>query len=54
MKPYLTLSLTVTLALNTLAIPVRAANKPRAGKPEGATVVWTNNDLETPRAKGLI
>jgi hypothetical protein len=54
MKPYLTLSLTFVLALNTQATPARAANQPRAGKTEAATVVWTNDDLERLRAKGLI
>jgi hypothetical protein len=54
MKPYLFLSLTISLALSTPAIPLRAANKPRAGRTEGATVVWTNDDLERLRAKGLI
>ena len=54
MKPYLTFTLALSLALHTLAIPVPAANKPRAGKPEGATVVWTNNGLESLRAKSLI
>jgi hypothetical protein len=54
MKPYQFLSLAISLALSTPAIPLRAANKPRAGKTEGATVVWTNDDLERLRAKGLI
>jgi hypothetical protein len=54
MKPYLFLSLTISLALSTPAIPLRAASKPRAGKMEVATVVWTNDDLERLRAKGLI
>jgi hypothetical protein len=54
MKSYLTLSLTFALALNTQAIPARAANQPRAGKTEVATVVWTNDDLERLRAKGFI
>jgi hypothetical protein len=54
MKPYLLLSLTISLALTTPAIPLRAANKPRAGKTEGATMVWTNDDLERLRAKSLI
>ena len=38
----------------TLAIPLRAANKPRAGETVGATVVWRNGDLERLRAKGPI
>ena len=54
MNRYLTFSLAISITLSTPAISLRAANKPRAGKPEGATVVWTNNGLERLRAKGLI
>src|SRR5260370_23395899 len=54
MNRYLTFSLAISLALNTLARPLRAANKPRAGKTEGAPVVWTNEDLERLRGLGLI
>jgi len=37
--------LTVSLAISmTLVIPLRAANKPRAGKTERAPLVWTNED----------
>ena len=39
----LTLSLAVSM---TLAIPLRAASKPRAGTDSQKTVVWTNDDLE--------
>jgi hypothetical protein len=42
MKPYLFLSPTITLVLSTPAIPLRAANKPRAVKTGGAVVVWAN------------
>ncbi len=42
MKPYLPLSLTFALALNTQPIPARAAIQPRAGDTEGQPVVWTN------------
>jgi hypothetical protein len=54
MNRYLTFSLAITMTLSTLAIPLRAANQPRAGKPEGAKVVWTNEDLERLRGLGLI
>jgi hypothetical protein len=54
MKPYLILLVTVALALTSLAIPVRAANQPRAGKTEQPTVVWTNNKLERLRAMAPI
>jgi len=47
--------LTVSLAISmTLVIPLRAANKPRAGKTERAPLVWTNEDLERLRGLGLI
>jgi hypothetical protein len=51
MNRYLSFSLAISM---TLAIPLRAANKPRAGKIEGAPVVWTNEDLEKLRGLGLI
>jgi hypothetical protein len=54
MNRYLTFSLAISMTLSTLAIPLRAANKPRAGKAEGATEVWTNDDLENLHARGLI
>jgi hypothetical protein len=54
MKPYLFLSLAISLALSTPAISLRAANKARAGNTEAATVVWTNDDLERLRAKSPI
>jgi hypothetical protein len=54
MNRYLSFSLAVSMTLATLAIPLRAANKPRAGKPEVAPVVWTNEDLEKLRGLGLI
>ena len=54
MNRYLTFSLAISITLSTPAISLRAANKPRAGKPEGATVLWTNNGLERLRAKRLI
>jgi hypothetical protein len=54
MNRYLTFSLAISMTFSTLAIPLRVAAQPRAGKTEGATVIWTNNDLERLRAKGLI
>ncbi len=47
----LTLSLAISM---TLAIPLRAANKPRAGTDSQKTVVWTNEDLERLQVPGLI
>jgi hypothetical protein len=55
MNHYLTFSLAISVTLGPLAIPVRAANKPRAGKTEGATVIWTDEDLkQLSRIPGLI
>jgi hypothetical protein len=54
MNRYLTFSLAISVTLSTLAIPLRAANKPHAGKMEGAAVVWTNEDLERLRSLALI
>jgi hypothetical protein len=51
MNRYLAISFAVSM---TLAIPVRAANKPRAGKPEKNTVLWTNEDLEKLRPLSVI
>ncbi|HWO37023.1 MAG TPA: hypothetical protein VNO32_50245 [Candidatus Acidoferrum sp.] len=53
MNRYLTFSLAVSTTVGTLAIPMRAANKPRAGMQDQKTV-WTNDDLERLRALGLI
>jgi hypothetical protein len=54
MNSYLTLSVAISVTLGTLAIPVRAANKPRAGSDSQNTMVWTNDDLEKLHALGLI
>src|SRR5258708_22022042 len=54
MNRYLTFSLTISMTLSTLAIPLRAANKPRAGRLEKNSVLWTNEDLEKLRPLGLI
>jgi hypothetical protein len=42
------------MTLTTLAIPLRAANKPRAGTDSQNTVVWTNDDLARLHLLGLI
>ena len=44
----------ISMTVNTLAIPLRAANKPRAGKMEETTMVWTNQDLKRLRSLELI
>ena len=54
MKCYLTFSLAISMTLSTLAIPLRAANRPRAGTDSQNTVVWTNDDLERLHVPGLI
>jgi hypothetical protein len=54
MNRYLTFSLAVSMTLTTLAIPLRAANKPRAGTDSPNTMVWTNDDLERLHVLGLI
>jgi hypothetical protein len=46
MNRYLTFSFAISITMSTLAIPLRAANKPRAGKLEKTAVLWTNEDLE--------
>jgi hypothetical protein len=50
MNRYLALSLAISMSL---AIPLRAANKPRAGMKDRKTV-WTNDDLEKLQTRGLI
>src|SRR3979490_1489041 len=47
-------SLAISMTLSTLAIPLRAAIRPRAGMDSQNTVVWTNDDLERLHALGLI
>jgi hypothetical protein len=54
MNRYLTFSLAVAMTLNTLAIPLRAANEPRAGTDSRNPVVWTNDDLEKLHSQSLI
>jgi hypothetical protein len=45
---------TVTLALISVAIPLRAANRPHAGTDSPDKMVWTNDDLEKLHRVGLI
>lgn len=54
MNRHLTFSLAISMTLGTLAIPMRAANKPRAGTDSRNPVVWTNDDLEKLHSLGLI
>jgi hypothetical protein len=54
MNRCLTFSLAVSMSLSTLAIPLRAATQPRAGKPGNTTELWTNDDLEKLGPAGLI
>jgi hypothetical protein len=54
MNRCLTFSLAISMTLSGLAIPLRAANKPRAGTDSQNTVVWTNDDLEKLHGPGLI
>ena len=54
MNRHLTFSLAISMMVSTLAIPLRAANKPRAGKTEETAVLWTNEDLEKLRPLGAI
>jgi hypothetical protein len=54
MNRCLTLSVAISVTLSTLAIPVRAANKPRAGTDSHNAMVWTNNDVEKLHDLGLI
>ena len=42
------------LALVSAAIPLRAANRPRAGRDRQNRAVWTNDDLEKLHDLGLI
>ncbi len=48
------LCISACLALVSAAIPMRAANKPRAGTDSRNPVVWTNDDLEKLHNLGLI
>jgi hypothetical protein len=48
------LCISISLALVTAAIPLRAANGPHAGADRQTTKVWTNDDLEKLHHAGLI
>jgi hypothetical protein len=48
------LGITITLALASVAIPLRAANGPRVGADRQRPQVWTNDDLEKLHGLGLI
>jgi hypothetical protein len=50
MNRILTSSLAISMTVTTLAIPTRAANKPRAGTMEMTRVLWTNEDLQRLRS----
>ena len=56
MAPHMTRHLyaALTLGLISVAIPLRAANRPHAGTDGQNTVVWTTDDLEKLHALGLI
>jgi hypothetical protein len=54
MNRYLTFSLATSVTLSSLAIPLRAVNKPRAGETEKTTVLWTNEELEKLRPLAAI
>ena len=54
MNRYLPFSLATSMTLISLAIPLRAANEPRAGKAEKTTALWTNEDLEKLRPLATI
>jgi hypothetical protein len=44
----------ICLALVTVAIPLRAANRPHGGTESQTTKIWTNDDLEKLHHAGLI
>ena len=44
----------LTLGIISVAIPVRAADKPHAGSGRQSKVIWTNDDLEKLHDRGLI
>jgi hypothetical protein len=54
MNCYLPFSLAISMSLSSMAIPLRAANQPRAGKAEKTTVLWANEDLEKLRPLAAI
>jgi len=48
------LCVSVTLALVSVTLPLRAANQSHAGVDSQDTIVWTHDDLEKVRRLGLI
>ena len=44
----------IVLALSSVAIPLRAANRPHAGTDSQSLVVWTTDDLERLHVPGFI
>lgn len=54
MNRRLAFSFAISMGLSTLAIPLRAANKPRAGTDSRNAAAWTNDDLERLHVPGLI
>ena len=54
MNRYLPFSLAFFMTLSALAIPLRAAKKPRAGTDSRNAIVWTNDDLASLHLPGLI
>lgn len=51
---YLSIPLSVFLSVCVLAAPSRAANKPRAAAPDKPKTIWTNDEIEKLRLRGLI
>jgi hypothetical protein len=54
MNRYLPFSFAFFMTLSALAIPLRAARKPRAGTDSRNAMVWTNDDLVSLHLSGLI
>jgi hypothetical protein len=54
MNRYLPFSLAFFMTLSALAIPLRAAKKPRAETDSRNAMVWTNDDLASLHLPGLI
>ena len=51
---YLSFPLSAFLSVCVLAAPSRAANKPRGEAPDKPKTVWTNDEIEKLRLRGLI
>jgi hypothetical protein len=54
MNRYLPFSLAFFMTLSALAIPLRAAKKPRAGTDSRNAMVWNNDELASLHLPGLI